>query len=426
MVISKAAQVSETEYASTDVLVPTGYKLTEVGVLPEDWHVKLLPDVCRFRAGKAHEQYISNSGRFVCVNSKFISTNGKVRKYSTVNFCCAKRGDVLMVMSDLPNGKALAKAYLVDEDDLYAVNQRVCALTPYGHCSSYLFYALNRNRYFLKFDDGVNQTHLLNPVFQKCPLPLPPTKAEQEAIAESLSDLDALIESLEQLINKKRQIKQGTMQELLTGERRLPGFNERWEAPLLGSLFTFKNGLNKAKQFFGFGTPIVNYMDVYRRRGICTADIQGRVSLSKEELKAYAVQKGDVFFTRTSETVEEVGITSVMLDEPRDTVFSGFVLRARCKDDSLDDQFKRYCFSSSAVRKQITSKSTETTRALTNGKYLSAVVLKRPPKPEQVEIASVLNDMEDEIAALETKLAQTRQIKQGMMQDLLTGKVRLV
>jgi len=75
-----------------------GYKQTEVGVIPEEWEVKLLPDVCRFRGGKAHEQHISEFGRFVCVNSKFISTDGKVRKYSTANFCCAKRNDVLMVV----------------------------------------------------------------------------------------------------------------------------------------------------------------------------------------------------------------------------------------------------------------------------------------------------------------------------------------
>ena len=206
-----------------------GYKKTEVGVIPEDWLVRLLSDVCRFRGGKAHEQHISDLGKFVCVNSKFISTDGKVRKYVTANFCSGRQGDILMVMSDLPNGKALAKAYVVDQDNLYAVNQRVCALTPYRDDSKYLFYILNRNPYFLKLDDGVNQTHLLNPVFKKCLLPLPPTKAEQGAIAEALSDADALIESLEQLLAKNRQLKQGAMQELLTGKKRLPGFSGKWE-----------------------------------------------------------------------------------------------------------------------------------------------------------------------------------------------------
>jgi type I restriction enzyme S subunit len=198
-----------------------GYKQTEVGVIPKDWDVKPLPDVCRFRAGKAHEQYISEFGRYICVNSKFISSDGKVRKYSSANFCSAKRNDVLMVMSDLPNGRALAKAYLVDEDDLYAVNQRICALTAYRDSPNYLFYILNRNPYFLKFDDGVNQTHLLNPVFERCPVPLPPTRAEQDAIAEALSDIDAEIAALEAKFAKTRNIQQGMMQELLSGRIRL-------------------------------------------------------------------------------------------------------------------------------------------------------------------------------------------------------------
>jgi type I restriction enzyme S subunit len=192
-----------------------------------EWEVKRLPEVCLFRGGKAHEQHISEFGRFVCVNSKFISTDGKVRKYSSTNFCPAKRNDILMVMSDLPNGRALAKAFLVEHDDLYAVNQRVCALTPYRDCSTYLFYILNRNPYFLKFDDGVSQTHLLNHVFRNCPLTIPATVAEQTAIAEVLSDMDAELEALEQRLNKTRALKQGMMQELLTGRTRLIWIRKR-------------------------------------------------------------------------------------------------------------------------------------------------------------------------------------------------------
>jgi type I restriction enzyme S subunit len=186
------------------------------------WETKTLPDVSRFRGGKAHEQYIADHGRFVCVNSKFISTEGKVRKYSTANFCSAKAKDILMVMSDLPNGKALAKTFVADQDDMYAVNQRVCALTPFDdYCAEFLAYVLDRNPYFLKFDDGVSQTHLLNRVFQKCPVFVPPTKSEQTAIATVLSDMDLELAALEQRRDKTRALKQGMMQELLTGRTRL-------------------------------------------------------------------------------------------------------------------------------------------------------------------------------------------------------------
>ncbi|MBI4304124.1 MAG: hypothetical protein HY665_07300 [Chloroflexi bacterium] len=141
------------------------------------------------------------------------------------------------------------------------------------------------------------------------------------------------------------------------------GIPEGWDTPNLGNLFSFKNGLNKGKAFFGYGTPIVNYMDVYGKRGIFLRDLRGRGCLSREEIKAFNVRKGDVFFTRTSETADEVGIASVMLDEPVDTVFSGFVLRARPKDNTLDNQFKKYCFSTESIRRQIVSQTTETTHA---------------------------------------------------------------
>lgn len=198
-----------------------------------------------------------------------------------------------------------------------------------------------------------------------------------------------------------------------------------WNAPVLGGLFDFKNGLNKGKEYFGHGTPIVNYMDVYRNCGLYAHDLLGRVDVSKQELKAFEVRKGDVFFTRTSETVEEVGIASVMLNESPDTVFSGFVLRARPKNDNLDDQFKKYCFSPFDVRKQITSKSTYTTRALTNGRLLSAVAIACPPKPEQRAIAEALSDVDALVDTLEKLIVKKQDLKQAAMQQLLTGKQRL-
>ena len=198
-----------------------------------------------------------------------------------------------------------------------------------------------------------------------------------------------------------------------------------WEAVLLGDLFVLKNGLNKAKRFFGTGTPIVNYMDVFECPGLRTDDLSGRVNLSPEEIKNYEVRLGDVFFTRTSETVEDVGVASVMLNEPCDTVFSGFVLRARPRDGRLDDRYKQYCFGPRAIRSQIVSNATYTTRALTNGRSLSAVWIAVPPKPEQRAIAEALSDVDGLLGALETLIAKKRAIKQAAMQQLLTGKTRL-
>ena len=208
----------------------------------------------------------------------------------------------------------------------------------------------------------------------------------------------------------------------LTGAGVIP---EDWDAPNLGDILTFRNGLNKAKAYFGYGTPIVNYMDVYKQRSLFSRDLKGRVTVNAQEIRAFDVRKGDVFFTRTSETAAEVGLTAVMLDEPTDAVFSGFVLRGRPKDQSLEDTYKKYCFSTTAVRKQITSRSSETTRALTSGRSLSAVVIARPGKLEQHAIAAALSAADALIESLEQLIAKKRQIKQGAMHELLTGKRRL-
>ncbi|WP_295587131.1 restriction endonuclease subunit S [uncultured Lamprocystis sp.] len=198
-----------------------------------------------------------------------------------------------------------------------------------------------------------------------------------------------------------------------------------WESVKLGEIFKFKNGLNKGKEFFGYGTPIVNYMDVYKISGLCFCDLKGRVTVSKFEQKAFDVKKGDVFFTRTSETVDEVGIASVMLDEATNTVFSGFVLRARSYSDRLDDHFKKYCFGTHGVRRQITSAASYTTRALTNGRLLSDVVIACPPVSEQCAIAAALFDVDALLAKLDALIVKKRDLKQAAMQQLLTGQTRL-
>ncbi len=197
---------------------------------------------------------------------------------------------------------------------------------------------------------------------------------------------------------------------------------EDWEVVHIGNLFEFKNGLNKEKQYFGKGTPIVNYMDVYKNNGLYANDIQGKVTLSRQEIKNYEVKKGDVFFTRTSETVDEIGVSSVMLEDVKDTVFSGFILRARPKNNSLFDNYKKYSFSTQQVRKEITNKSTYTTRALTNGRLLSQVKIPLPSYKEQTAIATALSDTDALIESLEKLIAKKRLIKQGAMQELLKPK----
>ena len=191
-----------------------------------------------------------------------------------------------------------------------------------------------------------------------------------------------------------------------------------WESRPIGDFLEFKNGLNKGREYFGFGTPIVNYMDVYQHNGLHADDIQGRVSLDREEIRRFAVRKGDVFFTRTSETPDEVGIASVLLDDLLDGVFSGFVLRGRPKSEELLPEYCKYCFSTQAVREAIVKSCTYTTRALTNGNVLSNIEIVVPPIEEQARIAAALNELEQLIDVLTQHVRKMRNVKRGMSQTI--------
>ena len=162
----------------------------------------------------------------------------------------------------------------------------------------------------------------------------------------------------------------------------------------LGELFVFKNGLNKGKEFFGSGTPIVNYTDVYKNKKISSDILKGKVRVSTEEIERYGIQKGDVFFTRTSETQDEIGKTSVLLDEVKDGVFSGFVLRARPITKLLLPEYCAYCFESTTFRRDIVRYSTYTTRALTNGSTLSKLKIPVPSLEIQSRIVQVLDNFD--------------------------------
>jgi type I restriction enzyme S subunit len=410
-----------------------GYKHTEVGVIPEEWDVSTVGREFEIRLGK-----MLDAEKNVGVPKPYLGN--KAVQWDRID------------LSDLPTvpmTRADIESFRLRQGDLLVceggeVGRAAIWNAPIDEC--YYQKALHRLRPLRGFDSRlmaallkrwsdrgllanyVTQTsiaHLPREKFLDVPIPLP-APPEQHAIATALSDVDALLGALNRLIAKKRDLKQGAMQQLLTGQIRLPGFHGEWDQARLGDLFSFKNGLNKAKEFFGYGTPIVNYMDVFSSSVIHASKIDGRVSLSRAELNNFDVQKGDVFFTRTSETTKEIGMASVMFDEALDTVFSGFVLRARPLNARLSDAFKAYCFGSAFVRNQITSKASYTTRALTNGKLLSEVVLPLPIIDEQTAIASALADMDAELAALERRLIKTRALKQGMMQELLTGKTRLV
>lgn len=179
-----------------------------------EWQSTLLGAVVDYENGRAHENEIDEEGNFIVVNSKFISTDGEVVKRTNTPYCLADKEDILMVLSDVPNGRAIAKCFFVDQSGKYTVNQRICRLHSKNVNSKLLFYLINRNPYFLSFDDGVKQTNLKKSEVLECPLMIPSSSIEQQKIADLLSSIDDLIIATEQKIKSLEKHKKGLMQQL--------------------------------------------------------------------------------------------------------------------------------------------------------------------------------------------------------------------
>jgi type I restriction enzyme S subunit len=179
---------------------PSG--ISWLGDIPQHWQVSRLANLASFISGKAHEQYVAPAGEFTLVTARFISTNGQSKRLCTESSCVAQLDDVLMVMSDLPNGRALARSFLVRDHARYAVNQRVCVLRPHSVNPTFLSYWANRNPHLVKNDDGFNQTHLSNYDFKTMPVALPP-EVEQRQIADSLDSRLAAIDRASESLHRE-------------------------------------------------------------------------------------------------------------------------------------------------------------------------------------------------------------------------------
>jgi type I restriction enzyme, S subunit len=265
-------------------------------------------------------------------------------------------------------------------------------------------------------------------------IPFPPTKAEQEAIAETLSDADALIESLEQLITKKRHLKQGAMQELLTGKRRLPGFTGDWVVKPLGDSFNFSGGFSASRdQLSTDGHCYLHYGDIHKSVKTYIDVRAEHQDIPKLNIPLNCISPtsmladGDVVFVDASEDDEGTSKHVVIVNEGKTPYISGLhTIVAKSKTDDLDHLYRRYCFQTAGIKRQFYFFAVGTKVSGISKTNIAKVTLPAPSLSEQNAIASILADMDAEIAELEEKLVKTGSLKQGMMQELLTGRIRLV
>lgn len=251
---------------------------------------------------------------------------------------------------------------------------------------------------------------------------LPPSFDEQQAIARMLSDADALLVTLNQLIAKKRDLKQAAMQQLLTGQPRLPGFSGEWEQKTLGECLV-------GHPEYGINAPACPHSDrwpTYIRITDISEDGRfssaNRVSVRSDLSGNYLLREGDIVIARTGASV---GKSYQYNPEDGTLVFAGFLIRVHPDVQKLIPEFLAAYLTTTEYWRWVSSMSMRSGQPGINSNEYSQLSIPIPPIEEQTAIAAILTDMDDEIEALEQRLAKTRELKQAMMQELLIGRIRL-
>ena len=431
--------------------VKPGYKQTEVGVIPEEWEVKTFEKLFNFSGGySASRDQLSSEGHCYL---HYGDIHGATK--TTVDV----RADYQNIPKlNMPLKRVASKSLLEDgdvvfvdasEDDegtsrhIVVVNKEnkpfISGLhTIVAKCKTdelvheyrrYCFQTAAIRQQFLFYAVGTKVSGISKTNIAKLKLPVP-TLPEQRAIAEALSDVDGLLGGLDRLIAKKRDLKQAAMQQLLTGQTRLPGFHGEWEVKTLYEL------AERKKEFFDDGDWIESeHITTEGIRLIQTGNIGVGSFVEKDDkkyiteasfssLRCKQLKQGDLLVCRLA---DPAGRACVLGDIGEERIVTSVdVTIFRPPSELADRLFLSQVFSTSDWFRAVSDRSGGTTHKRISRGALGRLSIKLPPLPEQTAIASVLTEMDGELAALERRRDKTRALKQAMMQELLTGKTRLI
>ncbi|MFB0600827.1 restriction endonuclease subunit S [Aeromonas hydrophila] len=424
--------------------IPAGYQQTEVGVIPEDWALLTIDDVALFSGGaQPAKNFFSSKPKDGYIRLIQIR-DYKTSEYETyIPETLARK---LCSEYDIMIGRYGPPIFQILKGIRGAYNVALIKAEPKKLIErEYLFYYLKTDKLFSLMDmlsqRSSGQTGVELPALKAYPIPLPP-KQEQTAIANVLSDSDALIDALEQLIAKKQAIKSATMQQLLTGRTRLPAFAlhpdgtqkgyklselgeipEDWEAASLGSLLkeTPRYGINAP------AVPLTGDTPVYIR--ITDISDDGyfnpgeKVGVNSPFSGMYFLSAGDIVLARTGASV---GKSYLYNKNDGQLVYAGFLIKVSPNQERLSSMFLSQYLKSHRYWNWVVVNSMRSGQPGINGSEYASLLIPTPTIEEQTAIATILSDMDNELQVLTQKLEKARALKQGMMQQLLTGKIRLI
>ena len=385
----------------------------------KSWSKKELNEVALYRNGKAHENDIADEGSFIVVNSKFVSTNGSVKKYTNNQNEPLFKDEIAFVLSDVPNGRAIARTYLITKNNKYTLNQRIAGITPNQNTNSYFLYNLmNRNPYFLKFDDGVKQTNLskadVNNFYSFYPI-----KEEQNKIGCFLKKIDEMIQLQKSKVNKVKDIKSAYLSEMFPkkGEKypkkRFGGFIKPWKKYKLTDIATFLKGRGLArKDMVENGQyECILYGHLYTVYGMVIDNIIYKTNTINQNM--ITSQKGDVLIPSSDTT--PTGLARASSLEKDDIILGGDINILR-PNRNIDGSFLSYNIN--ANRSQLLKLIKGTTVKHIYNDDLKDVLVRVPEKEEQKLIVDLFRNIDNQIAIEEEKLAKLEKLKQAYLNDM--------
>ena len=385
----------------------------------EGWEQHKLIEVARYRNGKAHEQAIDESGKYIVVNSKFVSTNGRVKKYTNIIIDPLKKNELAFVLSDVPNGKAIARTFLVDKEHRYSLNQRIAGITPHKDTDSYFLNVLmNRNPYFLKFDNGVGQTNLTKADVENF-IGHYPSYEEQQKIGTFFKQLDDTIALHQRKLDLLKETKKGFLQKMFpkngakVPEIRFPGFTEDWEQRKLGQVANYRRGSfpqpygNKEWYDGENSMPFVQVVDVGDNLRL-VEDTKQKIS-ELAQPKSVFVEEGKVVVTLQG-SIGRVAITQ----------YPAYVDRTLLIFESYKAEMDEYYFAyviQQLFEYEKTRAPGGTIKTITK-EALSNFTISFPSIAEQKKLGKFFEQLDDTIALHQRKLDLLKETKKGFLQKM--------
>lgn len=385
--------------------IKKGYKQTDIGVIPIDWEVKNISDVLTIRYGKDQKEVQSQNGVYPILGTGGLMGYSNRFLYNQESVLIGRKGTI-----DKPQ-------YM--NSPFWTVDTLFYTVVKKNQSARFIYYQFLMIDWY-SYNEASGVPSLNAKTIANIEIPFPPTFAEQTSIATALSDVDALIAALDKKITKKQQIKQGTMQLLLTGKKRLPGFSGEWVEKKLGEIAEIKDGTHQTPHYVNDGIPFYSVESVTNNdfKKVKTISIEEHKQLTKK----YKIEKGDVLMTR----IGSIGVCK-FINWDLDASFYVSLALLKFKSGFSAQYFTQYSKTSEFIR-DIEEHSLQhaTPKKINLGK-ISLVKIHLPLSfAEQTSIAQVLMDMDKEIEKLQADRNKYEQIKVGMMQQLLTGKIRLI